>query len=310
MVVMRRRSHEFQAASFALEGRMLLAVGHALASAASKFVQFAPASGAATGLWGTPQTEMVGQQDGVAYVKLARSGNMTGKVQVQVTTDPSSPAVGTNVGPVNQTVTFADAQSQAVVTVPIFAGAPNAGEVDVNLDITPVGKSSRVSTSGPLTLKILASDATLPPKIVSTTGTSQGIVLTFSKPMDPATASNVNNYAVRATRTSVKSSGLLGALNVLTFPFHTDNSGFGTSSSTSRPVPIQAADYDPASNSVILVPKRRVNFSAGLIVTQAKAGAQSNPVQALTDIQGHPINLDTTPGKFSVPVVKGLRPTP
>ena len=34
---------------------------------------------------------------------------------------------------VDQTVTFANGQSQVAVTVPILAGAPNPGEVDVNL---------------------------------------------------------------------------------------------------------------------------------------------------------------------------------
>ena len=48
----------------------------------------------------------------------------------------------------------------------------------------------------PLDLKIVASDPTLPPKVVSSFATKQGIVLSFNKPMDPVGASDVNNYSV------------------------------------------------------------------------------------------------------------------
>ncbi len=151
----------------------------------------------------TTPTQVVGQQDGVATVVLTRNDNR-GRLQVQVTTDPSSPAVGVNVGAVDQTVTFANGQMDAAVTVPILSGAPNPGEVDVNLTISSVDGSRQIMTTGPLELRILASDATVPPQIVSTQGKPHGIVLTFSKPMNPVEASNVNNYAVRWTTTHFK----------------------------------------------------------------------------------------------------------
>jgi hypothetical protein len=100
--------------------------------------------------------------------------------------------VGVNVGAVDQTVTFADGQIDAAVTVPILSGAPNPGEVDVNLTISSVAGSPQIMTTGPLELRILASDANVPPQVVSTQGKPHGIVLTFSKPMNPVEASNVN----------------------------------------------------------------------------------------------------------------------
>jgi hypothetical protein len=100
--------------------------------------------------------------------------------------------VGVNVGAVDQTVTFANGQLDAAVTVPILSGAPNPGEVDVNLTISSVDGSRPIVTTAPLELRILASDATVPPHIVSTQGKANGIVLTFSKPMNPVEASNVN----------------------------------------------------------------------------------------------------------------------
>ena len=49
--------------------------------------------------------------------------------QFRVTTDPYSPAVGVNVAPVDQIVTFAPGQTDASVSVPILAQSTNPGEV-------------------------------------------------------------------------------------------------------------------------------------------------------------------------------------
>ena len=110
-----------------------------------------------------------------------------------MTTDPSSPAVGVNLPAVNQTVTipggwrYKDGQNLASVTIPTNAGAPNPGEVDVNLTITPIDPPTGVTVQGgPLELRILAPDATTPPRIIGVAGTPDGIQLMFSKPMNPA----------------------------------------------------------------------------------------------------------------------------
>ena len=162
------------------------------------------ASNLSLGFVGTPTpgtsqvTQVVYQQDGTATVTLSESGYLP--MQVEVKTDPSSPAVGVNVGAVDQIVTFAN-QTKVTLSVPILAGAPNPGEVDVTLTATPVtvNPPTPVTITGPLVLRILASGPSRPPTITSEQGTPQGIVLTFSKPMDPAGASNVNNYAVRSS---------------------------------------------------------------------------------------------------------------
>ena len=155
---------------------------------------------------------MVTQQAGEATVTLSRT-DTAGSLQVEVTTDPSSPYVGVNVGAVDQTVTFADGQSQATVTVPILAGAPNPGEVDVDLGSrTPIPRP--ISMPRPLAdrldLKIVASDPTLPPKVVFVEATTQGILLGFNKPMNPVGASDVNNYTVKYARPLRNFDGSLG----------------------------------------------------------------------------------------------------
>ena len=210
-----RPRREFRAESFALEGRLLLAISPQINVPSTVGFEGTTIPGT------TNLSQVVTQQDGEAAVSL--SGYIqpgTGTLQVVVATDPSSPAVGVNVGAVDQTVTFANGASQATVTVPILAGAPNPGEVDVDLTITPIDPPPGLTTSGPLELRILASDAMIPPKIVSVQGTPQGIVLTFSKPMDPVGASNVNNYFVRATKTSMKTNRPWAPSTTFTVPLH------------------------------------------------------------------------------------------
>jgi hypothetical protein len=336
---MHRRPREFKAESFELERRVLLANARASIPGPA-YVEFQGTSISpptsttqtattqtttptqATPTQTTPTqavpttpttttttpTQLVGQQDGVATVVLTRNDNR-GRLQVQVTTDPSSPAVGVNVGAVDQTVTFANGQMDAAATVPILAGAPNPGEVDVNLTISSIAGSRQIMTTGPLELRILASDATVPPHIVSTEGKPHGIVLTFSKPMNPVEASNVNNYAVSWNTIHSKYDSL--GLFAVFVPGAWSN---GTTSSSGS-VRLKSAQYDPATNSVTLIPKRNLTYSGatGITVTQGhpaktsgQPGQQSNLGQGLNDLDGYPIGGELTPGKFSAYVFKGF----
>jgi hypothetical protein len=339
---MRRGSREFKAESFELEGRLLLANAHASIpgpvgvefegtsispptpvasiSPSTPAISISPSTLATSTSQSTPTTsilsstlptQVVGQQDGVATVILTRNDNR-GRLRVQVTTDPSSPAVGVNVGAVDQTVTFANGQIYAGVTVPILSGAPNPGEVDVNLAISSVDGSPQITTTGPLELRILASDATVPPQIVSTKGEPHGIVLTFSKQMNPIEASNVNNYAVNWNTTHSKYDDI-GA-----FALIMPGGWSGNTTSSSGSVRLKSARYDPATNSVTLIPQRPLNYSGatGITVTQGhpaktlgRPGQQTNPGQGLTDLEGNPINSQFTHGKFSVMVFKGFNST-
>ena len=185
---MRRPTREFKAEACELEGRLLMASNPPPSS-----VQFV----ASTEIRGYPWPfQIVTQQAGKATVTLSRT-DTAGPLQVEVTTDPRY--WGGNVGAVDQTVTFAPGQSLATVTVPIIAGAPNPGAVDASLVIDAFNATAPCPAMfclGPLDLRIVASDPTLPPKVVSDLTTGQGIVLSFNKPMDPVGASNVNNYSV------------------------------------------------------------------------------------------------------------------
>jgi hypothetical protein len=293
---MSRPPREFKPGSFELEGRLLLAVG---------FVSLAPRSRDTVGfagiaMLGQPQVAL--QQDGTATVSLYRSafqrgGTPVAPIQVVVATDPSSPAVGVNVGAVHQTVTFDGNNPNPSVTVPILSGAPNPGEVDVTLTITPIDPPPDLRVGPPLDLRILASKDMLPPSIEDTWATPQGIALKFSKPMDPAGVSNVKNYAVRAMSSGWGGIGSYSVSSLFTSIF---TSIFGDHSSHSSPPPVRivSAQYDAATQTVTLVPARKLNYKAYTynvrLVRQPKLsslpGPHSNLASGITDLRGQTID--------------------
>jgi hypothetical protein len=335
---MDRPLRAFQPAALPLEGRILLARVHVplpppVVAVPAVPVVAVPASLGSVGFLGTPSsagiTQQVVQQGGEATVWLRRRST-AGPLQVQVTTDPSSPAVGVNLPAVNQTVTFAGQssigdQDFASVTVPTNAGAPNPGEVDVNLTITSIDPSTGVTVQGgPLELRILAPDATTPPRIIGVAGTPDGIQLMFSKPMNPVQASNVHNYAVRETLTTTSGTDdfLASAVGILARD-GSFSSGVRTSKST-KSVPLRSANYAPADFTVTLIPKRKLpalgsesGDSPSFVVTPespAKTSAalrdRSSPAQGLTDLEDNAINQSGKPGKFRISVNPGYTPLP
>lgn len=297
---MPRSSRPFRVESFALEGRMLLAASAASTINPTPQVQFVTSMTTGVHI----PLQVVTQQAGQATVTLSRPSTV-GPLQVEVTTDPTGPIVGVNVGAVDQTITFADGQSLATVTVPILAGAPNPGEVDVHLTARVLDASVPEITGLPgqgLDLMVVASDPNLPPEVVSALVTDQKILVSFNKPMDPTSAANVRNYAV----------GMVA---------YKDHGGlFGFFSKTTRvvnPVPLQSAQYDPASQSVVLIPRQHhldLGFLTGLSQvhssrTAARPSRSAKAGPGLTDLQGNLINARTNPGKVelrSSPYVVGF----
>ena len=332
---MDRPLRAFQPAALPLEGRILLArvdVPLPATAVAVPTVTVGPVAAAASSgsVWflGTPSsagiTQQAVQQGGEATVWL-RGYTGGGPLQVQVATDPSSPAVGVNLPAVNQTVTIPgggsiknDAQNVASVTIPTNAGAANPGEVDVNLTITPIDAPTGFTVQGgPLELRILPPNVTTPPKIIGVAGTPHGIQLMFSKPMNPVQASNVHNYAVRETFTTI--SGNDDFLNPVQI-FLPREAPFGgtTTSHTTKLVRLRSANYDPADFTVTLIPKRKLTYtgSGSIVVTPgspAKTSAAlrdgSSAAQGLTDLEGNAINQGGKPGKFWIYLQSGYAPS-
>jgi hypothetical protein len=96
-----------------------------------------------------------------------------------------------------------DSSSTSLLTNPFRSRRPVADVGPGDLTITPIYPTANIAVQGlPLELRILAPDATTPPMIIGAAGISDGIVLMFSKPMNPVQASNVHNYTVRETGTT------------------------------------------------------------------------------------------------------------
>jgi hypothetical protein len=155
-----------------------------------------------------------------------------------------------------------------------------------------------------LDLRIVASDPTLPPKVVSIVATSQEIELSFNKPMNPAGASNVKNYAVYVEGDTHAPSTLGGLLG--------KSYSFSVTSWL-----LKSAQYDPTSQTVTLIPRHQ-NLSIDMFTgatqlqrvrTSGNGKHQSKAAPGLIDVQGNPINADTTPGKvgirLSIPTITG-----
>jgi hypothetical protein len=298
---MRRSDRQFRSQLLELEGRWLLSTAVApthLYKDWEKTLEFVNSNGVALNY--LQPIQVATQQDGAAIVNLHRSAVLkrgewseyptTPSLpfqQVRVTTVPSSgasftpPSVGVNVAHVDQIVTFAPGQTDASVSVPILAGAPNPGEVDVPLTVTPIDPTPADDSASirggfiSLNLKIGASEAQVPPSIVAMHRTRGGVALTFDKPMDPAGASNVHNYHVNS--------------------FNPANSG------DDRVYKIKAARYDPATDTVTLVAP---GAPGALLLTVSNSGSRRSRRQVgppLADVEGNRI-IDgfNPPGQFSV----------
>jgi hypothetical protein len=265
---MDRPLRAFHPAALPLEGRILLARVHVPPSVPVS----PPVVSGSVWFLGAPSSagipEQVVQQGGEAIVWLYRT-TFAGPLQVQVATDPSSPAVGVNLPAVNQTVTIASGQNVASVTIPTNAGGPNPGEVDVSLTITPIYPPANIAVQDSLKLRILAPDATNPPMIIGEAGNPDGIELMFSKPMNPVQASNVRNYSVRETwTTSSANDGFLASAFWFLSP-DAPIGGYQTSHSA-RLVPLRSANYDPADFTVTLIPKRRLSALAWIPIQKKR----------------------------------------
>ena len=297
-----RTSRASRAEPFELEGRLLLSVAHSKPPTGPPYVEFV---GNVQSYPGSP-TELVGQQDGQANVTLRRS-SVAGRLQVLVTT-PSYFGLGVNAAPVDQTVTFADGQRYASLSIPLIAGAPNPGEVDILVTIAPLSPSPQGSNVlrvfPPLTLKILSNDPNASPQVVyeGTSSATQTIQLVFNKPMDPVQAANPNNYAV--TEVNRNSGGGRGGI-LASFGLHSH-----ATTTTKYTTPL-SAHYDAATDSVTLILKKErvqviqgrtsvslVNPTKALAaIAKASVATQS---QGLDDLQGNPINTSTKPGKIGI----------
>jgi hypothetical protein len=192
-------------------------------------------------------------------------------------------------GVVNKRITFQPGQASLTIPVPVPAVPAGFGSVQDILGVSLPGMSFHhwpITTS----LTVFASADKVPPAIVATRLTPQGLALTFSKPMDATTVQNVNNYVVDM------------------FPTTTEQVHMPTPEN----VALHAAVYDPTTQTVTLTPAKPLDLARYYEVSSPGFGAlgpsTTLTTQVLTDLEGNPIDnpVNFVLGAFSVFVGREL----
>ena len=204
--------------------------------------------------------------------------------------------VGQQFTPVNESVTFPAGVTTETVVVPISAGASNPGLVPVQLSVTTPSRLVRGSEE---TIYLATSLDAVPPSIVAVQRVKGGIAVTFSKPMDSKTVTNIHNYAIKFSPTqkfsltSLTGVGLIQSL---------DN--------TPQSIGLRRASYDAATNTVTLVPNEQLGSEGSYTISNPSSllakGNRPKKAHALTDLQGNPLDEGASrAGAFSITISKG-----
>jgi hypothetical protein len=214
-------------------------------------------------------------------------------VNVSASLDLTSPTAGQSIEPASMSdsstllnsvsVTFPAGVTTETVAIPVDSGVASSGPVPILISATA---PTNVATFQQHVYLVSGPDA-IPPTItnyqlITQRGHPTGIAITFSKPMAPATVENVHNYAVSSFH---KGSTFLNPL-ALVVP-----AGFFDSI---RHDALKAADYDPTTRTVTLIPRHPFKWSPGYVVQNARHLAE----HALTDLQGNTF-FDTDSGSMN-----------
>jgi hypothetical protein len=161
------------------------------------------------------------------------------------------------------------APGQTSLTIPIRPNPKFVPAGTISVLVSAFEGKTWIGWGGPIPkeFQIVPSADKVPPDIVSSSQSAQGIALTFSKAMDPATVQNINNYIVTSSTT--------GALN--------------------QPVTLRSAVYDPARLTVTLTPTTPLSpnllytlrFPISPSPSGQPASVNSGDPTPLTDLQGN-----------------------
>ncbi len=184
--------------------------------------------------------------------------------------------------PVNESITFPAGVKTVTASIPVNAGAANPGSVPVEISVT---SSSPDVNPVWRTVYLVNGPAPLPPAPVGITNahlifdrkTASGISITFSQPMAPASVENVHNYAVITRARASLLATLFG-------PYATTESTDDGTFYSIWPVPLKAAQYDPTTNTVTLIPKKPLSASVTYTISDGNPAGKDN---TLTDAQGN-----------------------
>jgi hypothetical protein len=208
---------------------------------------------------------------GVATITVSRRGGSRGAVAVRFATVGGSAVPGVDYSPVADVLVFADGETRKSFNIPILDDAQIEQTKTIGLVLgSPVGGVvlGPQSTAG---LAIVDNDVDrTPPTIVdiqligAPNGTIREIDLTFSEPLDPARASNPDNYRV----VSLGPDGRLGTRD-------------------DRVLALRSVVYVPGSLTVRLILARPIRRGTFLQIF-----VNGSPPSGLTDVAGNYLDGD------------------
>jgi hypothetical protein len=168
---------------------------------------------------------------------------VTGAVTVSYTTIDGTAKSGVNYQGVTSGIVFADGETSKTITIPLIDDGVVTPNLNFSFAITAVDGGALLGTPSVANITEINVDRDLvPPTVVNVIPLSNAhgkigsIVIYFSKPLDAVTASNVANYTL--------------------FTSGRDNPKLGT-----HKLPITAAIYNPANNSVTLITGVSLSFN-------------------------------------------------
>jgi hypothetical protein len=217
----------------------------------------------------------VDENAGTATVSLTRSGDASRATTVLLATGGGSAAPGDKYTPVSTAVVFGPGATTATVAIPIADNHVHGSDLSVGLSLSAPGAATVIGGLAAATLVIHQNDAApvavqsvqLQKVAAGKHKTSLAIVVQFTGALNPAAAGNLAGY-------SLVSAG--------------KDKTFGTKDD--KPVPLASATYNPAANTVTLIPRKPLVLSPPLQLHLI--------AQTLTDMLGRPLdrNHDGQPG--------------
>jgi hypothetical protein len=137
-----------------------------------------------------------------AALTVVRAGGAVGTVTVHYATAGGTARPGFDYTPVSGTLTFGPGVTSDVVNVPLLGNKTPGADVTFQLTLSNPGGGATLGpvTSTTVTIKHPVSNDHVPPTIVAFVPVSNGsaitgLSVTFSEPMDPVRAANLQNYA-------------------------------------------------------------------------------------------------------------------
>ena len=212
---------------------------------------------------------VVPENGGSVTLTLDRTGGSLGTVTVDYATSDFTAVSGVNYVASSGTVTFLDGQLTATITIPVLDDFIINGNTGFFVTLSnPAGGASLGTPDVSAVIVANTDKDTIPPIVTGIiaipNGSSiNGFIITFDEPMDAARASLVSNYHLYQT-----------------------NGGSGQT-----PIPLASAVYDPASNSVKLIPAASLPSNRFYHVI---ANGSFGP--ALTDTSGNVLYGSSGPG--------------